>query len=156
MLAERFKLGEREVQFGSFVSEATEILRRVLEILHGGSSFRSYWFYNFEHLRRSFTEIRNTFAREHFTVFCATGVLRPLCDIDCHVAEQSQLHQPRVRIAVDRRSLVHLDLDPNFILRLVWFGSCGRRARRPAWLGWVPVCVSLLRALIFFARDWRK
>src|SRR5436305_9795128 len=123
MLAERFKLAEREVQFGIFVSEATEILRRVLEILHGGSSFRSYWFDNFEHLRRSFTEIRNTFAREHFTVFCATGVLRLLCDIDCHVGEQSQLHQPPVRIVVHRRSLVHLHLDPNFLLRPAWFGS---------------------------------
>src|SRR5437763_3544140 len=149
MLAERFKLAEREVQFGIFVSEATEILRRVLEILHGGSSFRSYWFDNFEHLRRSFTEIRNKFAREHFTVFCATGVLRPLCDIDCHVAEQSQLHQPRVRIAVDRRSLVHLDLDPNFILRLVWFGSYRRRARGRARLGWVQFGLSLLLALSF-------
>src|SRR6266516_7904139 len=156
MLAERFKLAEREVQFGIFVSEATKILRRVLEILHGGSSFCSYRFDHFKHLSRSFTEIRNTFAREHFTVFCATGVLRPLCDVDCHVAEQSQLHQPRVRIAVDRRSLVHLDLDPNFILRLVWFGFCRRRARGGAWLGWVQFSVSLLRALIFFARDWRK
>src|SRR5438874_13357731 len=155
MLAEHFKLAECEVQFGIFVSEATEILRRVLEILHGGSSFRSYWFDNFEHLRRSFTEIRNTFAREHFTVFCATGVLRPLCDVDCHVAEQSQLHQPRVRIAVDRRFLVYLDLDPNFILRLVWFGPCRHRARSRAWPGWVRFGFIFLRAPIFCARDWR-
>src|SRR5205809_8099011 len=69
MLAERFKLAEREVQLGIFVGEATEILRRILEILHGGSSFCSYRFDNFEHLGRGFTEIRNTFAREHFTVF---------------------------------------------------------------------------------------
>src|SRR5205823_750927 len=73
MLAERFKLAEREVQLGIFVGKATKILRRVLKILHGGSSFCSYRFDNFEHLGRGFTEIRNTFAREHFTVFCATS-----------------------------------------------------------------------------------
>ena len=156
MLAERFKLAEREVQLGIFVGKATKILRRVLKILHGGSSFCSYRFDNFEHLGRGFTEIRNTFAREHFTVFRATGVLRPLCDVDCHVAEQSQLHQPGVCIAVDSRSLVHLHLDPNFVFRLVWFGFCRRGARGRAWLGWVQFGVSLLRALIFFARDWRK
>ena len=86
VFAERFELGEREIQFGVFVGETIEILCRILKVFHRVRRFIGNRFDDLQHFRRCLAEIGCAFACECVALFCATGLLGALREIDCHVA----------------------------------------------------------------------
>ncbi len=73
MFAERFELGEREVQLGIFVSETIEILRGLLKVFHRCSRLGCDRLDHFQHLRRGITQVGSAFASANLAVFSAAG-----------------------------------------------------------------------------------
>src|SRR4029453_9971495 len=96
---------------GIFVGKAVEILGRLLKVLQRVSGLGRNRLDHFKHLGCGFAQIGGAFSREHLAIFCAAGTFGALGDVDCHVAEQSELHQERARIAIDFGAFVDLPID---------------------------------------------
>ena len=66
VFAERFELGESEIQFGVFVGEFIEILGGVLKVFHGVGCFVGNRFDDLKHFRRGLAKIGCAFACKSF------------------------------------------------------------------------------------------
>src|SRR5260370_36521221 len=100
----------------------------MLEVFHRAGRFGGDGLDYLQHFRGGFAEIWVAFPGKNFAVARAPGTFSALGNVDRHVPEQAELHQPRARVAINNRVAVHLNVHPRFVFRF-----SRRRAGSLAW-----------------------
>src|SRR5262249_39337915 len=90
------------------------------KVFHRGGCFGGDGLDHFQHFGGGFAEVGIPFAGKDLPVARAPGGFSPLGNVDRHFAEETELHQTRLRISIDQGVSINLNSIPRFVFRFSW------------------------------------